>query len=289
MNKLFVTFTILAAVAAQTTTTTKNTDSLNSATIKSPRSNINLPTSTHPKTNSASTTSSPNIINNPTDAKILSQIEKNHKGFAKAADDAIADLDKKNKNAAKAAKKSLGGKDKVPKDYNEKTIKALLTAAPEILTYKDVWDIINKEDPSKTKGPNNFEFANTKTSASNHKSGKSSSNKMISSNLYEVSLLGVCFIDKDIYRCVSNTDLVPNLLRKKLVGEFLGGELKISVSVIRKKENVRSVNMTLATASFLTLIHTSRLLILERISVSPAPMNQSHHGTASLEGQEGIG
>ncbi|PVU95946.1 hypothetical protein BB561_001506 [Smittium simulii] len=85
-------------------------------------------------------------------------------------------------------------------------------------------------------------------------------------------------LHKDIYRCVSNTDLVPNLLRKKLVGEFLGGELKISVSVIRKKENVRSVNMTLATASFLTLIHTSRLLILERISVSPAPMNQSHHG-----------
>ncbi|PVU95949.1 hypothetical protein BB561_001482 [Smittium simulii] len=89
------------------------------------------------------------------------------------------------------------------------------------------------------------------------------------------------FINKDIYRCVSNTDLVPNLLRKKLVGEFLGGELKISVSVIRKKENVRSVNMTLATASFLTLIHTSRLLILERISVSPAPMNQSHHDSIS--------
>ncbi|PVU88547.1 hypothetical protein BB561_005788 [Smittium simulii] len=41
--------------------------------------------------------------------------------------------------------------------------------------------------------------------------------------------------------------------------------------------------MTLATASFLTLIHTSRLLILERISVSPAPMNQSHHSTANLE------
>ncbi|PVU91533.1 hypothetical protein BB561_004350 [Smittium simulii] len=49
-----------------------------------------------------------------------------------------------------------------------------------------------------------------------------------------------------------------------------------------------SFNMTLATASFLTLIHTSRLLILEKIGVSPAPMNQSHHGTASLEEQEGI-
>ncbi|PVU96660.1 hypothetical protein BB561_001039 [Smittium simulii] len=190
MKKKIVTFTIIAAVvvAAQKTTTGMN----ESISTSSNDSNGNLPTSTHSSTSLASTTNSLKIIKNPTDPIIITEISENYSNFVKVANDAIVDLAKKNKGAADAAKKALGGKDTVPTDYDEKVLKALLTASPEILTYESVWDIVNKNEPSVIFRSRNVVFINAKYSTKSHtKASKSPSNTLVFFNIYGTSLLGL--------------------------------------------------------------------------------------------------
>ncbi|PVU85810.1 hypothetical protein BB561_006896, partial [Smittium simulii] len=85
-------------------------------------------------------------ITNPTDSRIINEIREDYDDFVRVANAAIADLMTKNNVAAEAAKNALNGQTTVPVTYNESTIKALLTAAPQILQYPAVWNVIDSND-----------------------------------------------------------------------------------------------------------------------------------------------
>ncbi|PVU93102.1 hypothetical protein BB561_003466 [Smittium simulii] len=175
----------------------------------SPTTTTTTPTNTSATTTNTSTTTStsngsnnnssndikgnPTVITNPTDSRILKEISDDYDDFARAANAAIVDLMKKNNAAAEAAKKALNGKTTVPETYNESTIKALLTAAPQILQYPDVWNVIDSNDANETLDADDLVFSMPSSSSSggNNTSKKSGSSAIKFSMFYGLSIVGI--------------------------------------------------------------------------------------------------
>ncbi|PVU87569.1 hypothetical protein BB561_006281 [Smittium simulii] len=143
--------------------------------------------------NSNNIKGNPTVITNPTDSRILKEISDDYDDFARAANAAIVDLMKKNNAAAEAAKKALSGKTTVPATYNEATIKALLTAAPQILQYPAVWDVIDSNNANETLDADDLVFSMPSSSSSggNNASKKSGSSAIKFSMFYGLSIVGI--------------------------------------------------------------------------------------------------
>ncbi|PVU96822.1 hypothetical protein BB561_000959 [Smittium simulii] len=77
------------------------------------------------------------------DSKIIDEIRNEYNEFIPAANAAISDIVAHDNVTAEAAKKALDGQITVPTSYNETTVKSLLTAAPQILQYPAILDIID--------------------------------------------------------------------------------------------------------------------------------------------------
>ncbi|PVU89337.1 hypothetical protein BB561_005416 [Smittium simulii] len=125
-------------------------------------------------------------ITNPTDSRIINKICEDYVDFIRAANAAIADLVAKNNAAAEAVKKALNGQTTVPVTFNESTIKALLMAAPEILQYPAVWDVVDSKDANNTLDADDLVFSTT--SSSTLSSSTLSSSTLSSSTLSSSTL-----------------------------------------------------------------------------------------------------
>ncbi|PVU97307.1 hypothetical protein BB561_000627 [Smittium simulii] len=162
--------------------------------VSPPTTNSNTSTSANMSNNNSNNSpnnikGNPTVITNPIEYRIINEIIDDYDDFARAANAAIADLIAKNSVAGKAAKKALGGKTTVPVRYNEATVKALLTAAPQILQYPAVWDVIDSNDDGEALDSDDLVFSMPSKPSSGAKIAKKTSGGNVPSQKYSPSAL----------------------------------------------------------------------------------------------------